>query len=655
MIGTTLSHFTLLEILGAGGMGVVYRARDLRLERDVALKVLPDGVLADERTRDRFRQEALALSRLNHPNIATVHDFDRHEGVDFLVMERVVGPTLAQRIAAGALGEGEVIAIGLQIAEALATAHEGGVVHRDLKPGNVALAESGLVKLLDFGISRLLDDCRAAADTSSLDGALPVGTLAYMAPEQLLGKGSDARSDIFAAGVVLYEMATGKQPFMAALATALVYEITNQAPARPGRLRPDLSRRLEETILKCLEKNPAHRYQSARELAVDLRRAAGAPDSGEEGKRAARRIESLAVLPLANLSGDPEQEYFADGMTDALIADLSQIAALRVISRTSIMRYKGSKKSIPEIAGELRVDAMIEGTVVRSGDRVRISAQLVEAISERNLWSRTYQRGTGDVLELQAEVAREIAKEIRLELMPHENARLAAPRKVLPEAYEAYLRGRHFWNRRSDAEVRRSIEFFQKAIEIEPTYGLAWSGLADAYNILGTNAVLPPLDAFPKAKAAATRALEIDAMLPQAHVSLAYALHYSDWEWAAAEREYKLAIALAPGYATGHQWYGQLLGNLGRHELAIEEARLAETLDPLSLILTTSLAEVLFYARRYDEAMERLQRTIDLDPSFSPRNGIWAASISRRRCTPKALPSTRTRSATRAATSAALR
>ncbi len=623
MIGKALSHYRILEPLGAGGMGVVYRALDERLEREVALKVLPEGLFTDEDARRRFRREALAASRVNHPSVGTVYDFDAEQGTDFLVMEYVTGESLDKRLSRGPMAEEEAIALASQIAEALEAVHDVDVVHCDLKPGNIIVSPRGHVKVLDFGVARLLRRGGGPDPTAPLTTMNAVaGTLAYMAPEQLLSGAMDARTDLYSLGVVLYEMTTGRRPHVEDLPAALIYAIVNTAPPPPRQLRPQLSQRLEDVLLKLLEKDPELRYASARDLAVDLRRlrklASGDRRAGRpEGDRP-RRLESLAVLPLENLSGDPSQEFFADGMTEVLIASLAQIGALRVISRTSIMQYKGARKPLPAIARALDVDAIVEGTVMRSGERVRITAQLIEAASDRHLWARSYERDFCDVLSLQGEVAREIAEEIRVQLTPREEARLARVRAVSPAAFEAYLRGRHLWSKRTVAAVKRSAEFFEQAIDADPAYALAYAGLADAYNILGDQNAVAPEEAATKAKAAITRALEIDDQLGEVYTSLGFLRMFYEWDWRGAESAFAQALLLNPSYATGHQWYAEYLVSQRRFEPAIAEARRAKELDPFSLILGTTLADTLFFSRRYEEAILELRRVIEVDPSFPP-------------------------------------
>ncbi len=622
MIGTTLSHYRIIDQIGAGGMGVVYRARDERLERDVAVKVLPAGALADEAQRRRFHREALALSRLNHPGVATVHDFDREGGADFIVMELVTGETLAARLKNGALPPEQVTDLGIQIAEALEAAHEGGVLHRDLKPANIIVTGKGRVKVLDFGLARLVQagvDTRATTLLTAGDAV--AGTLAYMAPEQLLGQEVDAGGDLFALGVVLYEMATGRLPWRETLATALVNEILHATPEPPSELRPDLPPHLERIILKALAKDPAGRYASAVELAADLRAGSGATDVARPPRAtgAPTAIGSLAVLPLRNLSGDPEQDFFADGMTEALIVRLAQIGSLRVISHTSAMSYKGVRKSIPQIARELGVDAVVEGSVQRSGERVRITAQLVAAASDEHLWSSTIDRPLGDILDLHSEVSRAIAEELRARLTPNERVRLAGAGPVRPAAYEAYLRGRFFWNKRTPEGLAKGLACFQESIDADPLYAPAWSGLADCHNMLGAFRWKTSREAFPLAHAAAARALDLDPDLAEGHTSLAFALQYYDWDWARADAAYQRAIALNPGYATARQWYADCLTGLGRPDEAFVEIGRAAELDPLSPVVGTSHGDTFYYARRYAEAIARYQRTLELDPGF-----LWA-------------------------------
>ena len=670
-VGINLGHYRIAEKIGAGGMGEVYRAHDEHLSRDVAIKVLPAGTLSDQSARRHFRNEAMALSKLNHPGIATIYDFDTQDGVDFLVMEYIPGITLSEKLAGRPLTEKEVVALGTQLAEALAAAHAEGVVHRDLKPGNLRVTGDGRLKILDFGLAKLRLPVAPSAATESLDQTLAMaGTLPYMAPEQLLGEEVDARTDIHAAGAVLYEMATGQRPFGKLERAQLVTAILRQAPAPPGQLNPQVPAELERLIGKCLEKEPEDRYQSAKELAVDLRRL-GTPSSVTAswrvverprsrvrkkvllglagalvvlmvtalllglnalngwrerllGKEAGAGIHSLAVLPLANLSGDPEQEYFADGMTEELITDLSKIGSLKVISRTSVMQYKDARKPLREIGRELGVEGVIEGSVRRVGDRVRITAQLIYAPSDTHLWAESYDRDLHDVLKLQGEVAQVIANEVNAKVTPQEQARLAGKQAIDPEAHQAYLKGRYYWNKRTKEGLREAIGYFQQAVDKEPNYALAYTGLADSYVVLGLYSNAPWQETYRQAKAAVTKALEIDDNLAEAHAALAVIRAGEQWDLGGALAEFARAIQLNPNYATGHQWYAEYLICLGDADQAIAEIRRAQVLDPLSLVVSSTSGNILFQARRYEDAIAQAQRTLEMDANFYPAHQLLA-------------------------------
>jgi eukaryotic-like serine/threonine-protein kinase len=663
LVGRTLGHYRVVEKIGVGGMGEVYRAHDEHLDREIAVKVLPPGSLTDEHARKRFRKEALALSKLNHPNVATIYDFDTQQGVDFLAMEYIPGITLNAKLATGPLSEKEVIALGTQLAEGLSAAHEHGVVHRDLKPGNLRVTSDGRLKILDFGLALLRLPVTASAATESFsETQAAAGTLPYMAPEQLLGGEIDARTDIHAAGVVLHEMATGQRPFVEAEPARLVSAILHQSPHLPSEVSKRVSPELQRIILKCMEKNPQNRYQSAVEVAIDLRRLGGLgsmaiPAAGcsrfpwwraaaalvitllltvaavvgrgwwQKGHadRSPRQIRSLAVLPLENTSHNPEQDYFADGMTDELINDLGNMGALRVISRTSSMHFKGSRKSLPEIARVLNVDGVVEGSVLLAGDRVRITTQLVYAPSDREIWTHRYEGDLRDVLGLQRQVAAAIADQIKVKLTQHEQTRLAGAPQVTAEAYQAYLKGRYYWNRRDRASLKKSLQYFQDAIANDPNYALAYAGLADVYVLLGSDWSIPPKEANEQAKSAAKQALEIDDSLAEAHASLA-GVYHNEWAWQAAEREFQQAIDLNPNYATARHWYSVYLATVGRFDESVNQARKAVELDPLSLIINANLGTRLDEARRYDEAADQCRKTLDMDPNFGP--GYFCLGIS---------------------------
>ena len=623
VIGRTLQRYRILEPLGSGGVGEVYRARDERLGREVALKILRSDA-ADGASRDRLRREARTLSQLNHPGISTIHDVETADGVDFIVMELVTGETLASRLARGTLSEGIARVYGAEIADALGAAHDRGVIHRDLKPGNVMIDERGRLKLLDFGLALYRPASVSSADSTAdaLSGAL-VGTLPYMAPEQLLGRALDPRADLYSLGVLLYEMTTGRRPFQAEPATALINEILNAPAPPPSAWAPHLSEECSRLIQALLEKDPARRPASATDVAAALRESGRASEgsslaAGAAAAAGATTIASVAVLPLANLTGAPDQEFFVDGMTEALIATLAQVRALRVVSRTSVMRYKGTAEPLPAIARALEVDAIVEGAVARSADRVRVTAQLIDAKSDRHLWARSYERDVHDVLALQSELAQAIAEEIQVHVTHEERARLVNPKRVDPGAYEEYLRGRFYWNRRNEAAARRAIECFERSIARDPAWAPAHSGIADAWLTLANYDYVPPMEAYPRAEAAVERALALDDQLAEAYVSLGALRTDANWDWPGAEAAFRRALALDPNNAAAYHWYGDLLSLTSRHDEALAAARRARELDPLSLVVSTSLGIHLFYARRYDEAVAQQQRTLELDPAFAP-------------------------------------
>ncbi|MGH9532071.1 MAG: protein kinase domain-containing protein [Terriglobales bacterium] len=672
MISQTLGHYRILEQIGAGGMGVVYRAHDERLDRDVAVKVLPVGTLGDEPARKRFRKEALTLSKLNHPNIETVFDFDTEEGVDFLVMELIPGSTLDQKLLAGALPEKNVIRLGTQLAEGLAAAHAEGVIHRDLKPGNLRLTPDGRFKILDFGLAKLLQPVSDQALTQSLSEAHGVtGTLPYMAPEQLRGEAVDARSDIWAAGCVLYEMATAHRPFPQTSGPLLTDAILHHAPPPPRALCAAISPGLEVILLKALDKDPEHRYQSARELRVDLERlTVSQPVSGVVERTVALRrwpamaavalalvaaamfllprvldrqdhpsmegappIQSIAVLPLHNVSGDPAQEYFADGMTEALIANLARIGALRVISRTSVMQYKNARKPLPEIARELNVDAVVEGSVMRAGDRIRITAQLIEAASDRHLWAQSYERDLRDVLALQGDVAESIAQEIRIQVTPGEQAQLSTSRRVNPEAYEAYLQGRfHLEGQfarpllnpsQKPEQQETAIAAFERAIHLDPEFAQAYVGLASIYH--GRFFHVDPDPRWEeKAYVLAEKALSLDPNLAEAYVMRGHMLwtlpHRFPHERAIAE--YRRALTLNPNLSEAHFALGSVYLHIGLLEKSLEHLHRALALDPRNTDAAYRIPRVYLYQHKYAEALAGFERT-SIGPNWQKALVLW--------------------------------
>ena len=667
MIGTTLGHNRILEKLGEGGMGVVYRAHDEHLQRDVAVKVLPPGTFADDVARKRFRKEALALSKLNHPNIETVFDFDTQDGTDFLVMEFIPGETLDKKLAGGPLPEREISRLGMQLAEGLTAAHDQGVVHRDLKPGNLLITPDGRLKILDFGVAKLVEPVGQAGVTIESVTQAVSGTLPYMAPEQLRGERIDARTDIHAAGMVIYEMGTGQRPFREDTAPRLTDVILHQMPTSPRAINPRLSPELERITLKCLEKDPEDRYQSAKELLVDLRHVGTAVSGQPEAKAAVRRKWfvpvaaltgiivlglagyivwqrlrpvatppegkiMLAVLPFENLSGDPGQEYFSDGITEEMISRLGHLQPERlgVIARTSAMAYKNTKKHVDEIARELGVDYLLEGSVRRSPDRVRITAQLIQARDQTHLWAESYERILADIFAVQSEVAEKVSASLALRLLPERRAALSRAGTVSPEAHEAFIRGRYYWEKRTKEGLEKSIEYFNQAIRIDPGYALGYSGLADSYWILGENLFVNPREVYPKAREAAQAALKIDSNLAEALTTLG-GMAADEWDLRTSEKLLRRAVELSPNYGFGHKNLAYTLTAMGRHDEAIAEVKLARKLDPISPRTCANVGLLLYFARRYDEAITELQKAIEMEPRHAATHAWLGLTYVRKR------------------------
>ncbi len=655
MIGRTLAHYRVTAALGAGGMGEVYRATDLKLERDVALKVLPDEMAADPDRLARFQREAKALAALDHPGIVTVHSVEESGGVHFLTMQLVDGRSLAEIITAGALPTASIRRIAAAAAEALGAAHAKGIVHRDLKPANIMVTTDGRVKVLDFGLARMGHTETPAGTDLTVDlltreGAV-MGTLPYMSPEQVMGREADHRADIFALGVVLYELASGRRPFAGGSAAELGSAILRDAPPPLATLRDDLPAGLDRIVERCIAKDPAARFQSMQDVLRMLQEAPGSelpPPTARRRPRlllpaavlavvavavllvlrfgmpgavresAAPEIRSIAVLPLDNYSGDPGQDYFAEGMTDELTAYLARISRLRVISRGSAMQFKGDQRPpTPEIARLLDVDALVEGSVLRDGDRVRITAQLIDARADRHLWAESFERSSQDILALQDELAAAIAREIHVQLTPAEQSRLQGSAAVDPEAYDAYLKGRYFFNRPSDENLQKAIARFEEALALSPDFVPALSGLSDAYLWAGYNeGFLTASAAKPKAKQAVEKAIRLDNGSAEAYASLATFKAWYEYDWAGAEAAYRQAFALNPSYAYAHDQFAMALAFTGRHEESIAESRRAAELDPLNPQIPLDASVGAAFAGDLAGAMALAKRSEELDPTY---------------------------------------
>jgi serine/threonine protein kinase/Tfp pilus assembly protein PilF len=653
--GARLGPYEVLGTLGAGGMGEVYRARDTRLGREVALKVLPDEVASDRQRLARFQQEARLASALSHPNIITIHDVGESGGTSFIVMELAEGRTLRSLLASGPLATRRLLEVGVQVADGLAKAHAAGMVHRDLKPENVMLTGDGLVKILDFGLARLdpatslsASDEQATLERLTEPGTV-VGTVGYMSPEQAGGDAVDFRSDQFALGTILYELATGRGPFQRRTPAETITAILREEPASLGSLNPQTPPGLARIVERCLAKAPSRRYASSLDLARDLREELERqPSSGgatlATGVRrrrwplvgialglvaaaaaawllprlAPRRgpIDSLAILPFVNASGDPELDYLSDGLTESLINSVSQLSNLKVIARSSVFRYKGKDVTPEAVAQQLKVRAVLMGRISERGSSLSVSAELVDAVENSHLWGVQYNRKPSDLLATQEDIVREISENLRHKLSGEEKKQLARRPTDNVEAYRLYMKGRYFWNQRTRDDLQKGIDYFRQAIGRDPAYALAYSGLADAYSTLGGYNQYATPAMFPLAREAAMKSLELDPSLGEAHNSLAVVRFYHDWDWASAEHEFKRALELNPADGNARHEYSHLLLALGRFDESLAEAERAVEQDPLSPMMSTHLGEHYRLAREPDLAIGQLERALELNPRF---------------------------------------
>jgi serine/threonine protein kinase/Tfp pilus assembly protein PilF len=630
--GNRLGNYEICARVGAGGMGEVYRARDLRLGREVALKVLAPGLAAHPASLERLEREARAVAALSHPNIVVLHSIEEDGDIRFLTMELLDGKTLDIVIAAGELPPSRVLALAIPMAEALAAAHARGVVHRDVKPGNVMVTSEDRVKVLDFGLAKTAGagflgsaDSTAATIPADPTAGHIVGTVAYMAPEQVRGHPADARTDLFAFGITIYEMATGRRPFGGATAADVASSILRDTPEPIRARRPDMPDDLDRIVGRCLAKDPHVRYASAAEVAAELR---AVQEALEVGRSAGGHevIRSLVVLPLENVSRDPTQEYFADGMTEALISDLARLENLRVISRTSAMKYKGAAKALPEIAQELNVDAVIEGSALLVGTRVRISVQLVSARRDQTLWSDRYERDLEDVLKLQNDVAGAVAREIELRLTPREAKRLARRRDVHPAAHLEYLKGQYIGGGSSPQAVELSQRHYQRALELDPTFAPAWAGLASCHFARAARGMAPPAEAVAEARTAAYRALALDESEARAYAVLG-TIQAHELDLPEAVQMLQRALDLNPGLIGPLRSLGRVYYCTERHAEAQEAMLRALSLDPLSMITHTGVGDAYYYARKYGKSLEYYRRAIVLDSRFDGAHTDLARSL----------------------------
>lgn len=632
---TVAGRYQIIEELGRGGMGVVYKADDTKLKRTVALKFLPSELTHIPDIKDRFMREAQAAAALDHPNICTVYEFYEAEEKSFISMAYVEGQSLKKKIESGPLELDEALRIASQVAEGLHKAHKKGVVHRDIKSANIMVTEENQAKIMDFGLAKMIGGNLITKEASTM------GTVAYMSPEQARGQAVDNRTDIWSFGIVLYEILTGQLPFKGEHEQSIIFSILHDKPEKMSCLRIGISSELEQVVDTALAKNPEERYQHIDEMLEDLKSIAEGLlplKAGEgPGKRELSRdnrtllyagIDSIAVLPMDNLSGDPGQEYFSDGITDALISELAKISALRVISRQSVMQYKGSIKPMPEIAKELNVKAIVEASVLTAGSKVRINAKLVQAPTDQTFWAQSYERELTDILVLQSEVAQTLAREIKVELTPEEKSRLSSAHVVDVEAHKAYLKGRYFLNKLTPEDINKSIEYFQLAIKMDPDYAPPHAGLSDACFHL-VDWVIPPDktsaidDARTKSRDAARKAIELDEMLSEAHSSMATTQAFFEWDWAGAEASFKRAIELNPGDALAHIHYSQFLSLIGKHNTALREARRAEELIPLSPLACYFVGQAYYLARQYGQAIQQLEKALEFDPFFIPALNLY--------------------------------
>jgi eukaryotic-like serine/threonine-protein kinase len=699
MISQTISHYRIVQKLGAGGMGEVYLAEDTRLDRQVAIKFLPPESMADEQARSRLLQEAKAAAKLDHPNICSIYEVGEEDGRSFIAMQYVEGETLAARIERKPLELRDALHVAVQVADALADAHARGIIHRDIKPQNIMITPRGQVKVMDFGVAKVISqrsELESGADTQILmtEPGLILGTIPYMSPEQVRGESLDVRTDIFSFGVVLYEIVSGHQPFVSESTATTITAILMRDPPPLGRYSSDVPDELQWIATKALRKNREDRYQTVKDLHSDLSSlkqrlefeaererseltdVGGSPRAGTGGRqiaetaeqpmsatgddaaarttfhaghqisrfrkhmaafgvgtlalialaatalflmaRSGKAIDSVAIMPFTNVGADPNTEYLSDGITESLISNLSRLANLKVMSHSSVFRYKGREIDPQAVGRELKVRAVLTGRVVQRGDGLSISLELVDAQDNRQLWGEQYNRRLADILQLQTEISREVSEKLRLKLTGEEQKRLAKPYTENPEAYQFYLKGRFHWSKVNEEGLKKAIEYFNQAIEADPNYALAYTGLADAYNVQALIGIAPPKEVWPKAKSALEKALALDDTLAEAHGTSGAMKLFFEWDWPGAERELRRAIQLNPNLGGAHDLYCTYFQVIGRLDEAMSESKRAQELEPLSAVISGNLVYTYYFMRQYDAAIEQYRKTSELDPNFLP-------------------------------------
>jgi len=625
--GQRLAQYEVVSPLGSGGMGEVYRARDLRLDREVAIKVMAEHVAADPEMRRRFETEAKAVAALSHPGILSIYELIMVEGIPVAVMELLEGETLRQRLSRGAIEWREAIRIGSAVAEGLAAAHAKGVVHRDLKPENVFLTSAGLVKILDFGLAlQRLDPVSATATIARTAQGVILGTFGYMSPEQVLGERVDGRSDVFAAGCVLYEMLTGRALFTGATPQEIIASLMHDRGSEIGDFDPAAPSELRAVVARAIARDPARRFQSAEDLAMALRALLTGSTASGVMRRAKTRGKSLAVLPFLNASGDQTLEHVADGITESIINSLSQLSGLRVVPRSLAFRYKGLQADPATVGLALNARTILTGRVAQYGDVLNIQAELVDTRTESQLWGEQFRQGMRDAVTVQEEIAWQISEALRLKLTGEQKKKLQKRTKVDPDAYQEYLRGRFHWNNFSPDSLRRAREHFERAVALDPTYALAYAGLGDAFGAMAYYGHIHPAEGFPRAAAAARRALELDPDIADAHITLGIERLFWGWDWPAAQRELETAIRLNPKLALAHSVYGLVLAVDGRDEEALQEVIAARELDPLSLFINVGVAWIHHFAGRVSDAMREALKTREIFPGFEEAGNVLISS-----------------------------